>query len=113
MWLRAHQRTSERDQALRNFQKSELQNQLAAAALDSRRGEYEPAREELSQFFLSLNAAITHKNDMDVTPEQVKLFQPMLSERDELITLLARSDPASADRLSNLDVAFRKAQAQQ
>jgi hypothetical protein len=109
MWLRARQRTGERDQALHNLQKSELQAQLLAAALDSRRGQYEPARKELSQFFTSLNAAVTRKNDVDVTPQQIKSFQLMFSERDELITLLARNDPASADRLSDLDVAFRKA----
>jgi hypothetical protein len=35
--------------------------------------------------------------------------QPLLAGRDEIITLLARSDPASADRLSELYVAYRKA----
>jgi len=66
----------------------------------------------LSQFFTSLNAAVNRKNDVDVTPDQLKSFQPMFSERDELITLLARNDPASADRLSDLELAFRKALAQ-
>jgi hypothetical protein len=112
MWLRARQRTSERDQALENLRKSELHNELLEAALDSRRGQYESARKELSQFFTSLSAVADQKNDLDLTPEQRKSFQPMLSARDELITLLARNDPASADRLSDLDVAFRKALAQ-
>ncbi len=112
MWLRARQRTSERDQAIHNLQRIELQNRLSAAALDSRRGQYEPAREELSQFFTSLGAVVNHKIDVDATPEQLKLFQPMFSERDDLITLLARNDPASADRLSDLELAFRKAMAQ-
>jgi hypothetical protein len=35
-------------------------------------------------------------------------MQPLFSGRDELITLLARNDPASADRLSDLFVAYRK-----
>jgi uncharacterized membrane-anchored protein YhcB (DUF1043 family) len=112
MWLRARQRTGERDQALENLRKSELHNELLSAALDSRRGQYETARKELSQFFTSLSAVADQKNDVDLTPEQRKAFQPMLSGRDELITLLARNDPASADRLSALDVAFRKALAQ-
>jgi len=109
MWLRARQRTRERDQALHFLQKSELQNQLSAAALDSRRGQYETARKELSQFFTSLNAAVNHKDDVDGTSAQLKSIQPMFSARDELITLLARNDPAAADRLSDLDLAFRKA----
>ena len=109
MWLRARQRTTERDQALQRLQTSELKDQLSAAALDSRRGEYETARQELSGFFSSLDSVMARKNDPDITPEKLKSLQPMFSQRDELITLLARNDPASADRLSNLDVAFRKA----
>ena len=35
-------------------------------------------------------------------------MQPLFAGRDEIITLLARSDPASADRLSDLYVAYRK-----
>jgi type II secretory pathway pseudopilin PulG len=108
MWLRARQRTSERDQALRRLQTAELQNQLSAAALDARRAQYETARKELSGFFASLNQVMTDKNNPDSTPEKLQLLQPVFSQRDELITLLARSDPASADRLSNVDLAFRK-----
>jgi uncharacterized membrane-anchored protein YhcB (DUF1043 family) len=109
MWLRARQRTTERDQTLQKLQTSELKDQLSAAALDSRRGQYETARQELSAFFNSLDAVMNRKNDRDITPEKLKSIEPTLSQRDNLITLLARSDPASADRLSDLDLAFRKA----
>jgi hypothetical protein len=109
MWLRARQRTSERDQALHKLQTSELRDQLSAAALDARRGQYEIAREELSGFFTSLTPVIGRKNDPDITPERVASLQRVFSERDELVTLLARNDPASADRLLDLDLAFRKA----
>ena len=108
MWLRARQRTTERDQALQKLQASELKDQLSAAALDSRRGQYETARQELSGFFTSLDTVMGRKNDPNITPDKIKSL-PELSQRDELITLLARSDPASADRLSDLDLAFRKA----
>jgi hypothetical protein len=109
MWLRARQRTTERDQALRKLQTAELKNQLSAAALDARRAQYETARQELSGFFASLNSVMVRKDNPDITPEQLQSLQPEFSKRDELITLLARSDPASADRLSDLDLAFRKA----
>ncbi len=109
MWLRARQRTSERDQALQKLQTSELKGQLSAAALDARRGKYEVAREELSGFFAFLNTALARTGVAHVTPEELKSLQPVLAEHDELITLLARNDPASADRLSNLDLTFRKA----
>jgi hypothetical protein len=109
MWVRARQRTSERDQALHKLQTSELKDLLSAAALDSRRGQYETARKELSGFFTLLNTIMDRKDDRDISPEQLKSLQPVFSERDALITLLARSDPASADRLLNLDLALRKA----
>jgi hypothetical protein len=32
-----------------------------------------------------------------------------MNQRDDLITLLARSDPAAADRLTELYMSFRKA----
>jgi len=35
-------------------------------------------------------------------------FQSLLAERDDLITLLARGDPASAERLANAYASFRK-----
>jgi uncharacterized membrane-anchored protein YhcB (DUF1043 family) len=109
MWLRARQRTNERDQALHRLQTAELENELSAAALDARRAQYETARQELSRFFTSLDSAMARKDNPDITSERLQALQPQISKRDELITLLARSDPASADRLSDLDLAFRKA----
>jgi hypothetical protein len=35
-------------------------------------------------------------------------MQPLFAGRDDLITLLARSGPASADRLTDLYVSYRK-----
>ena len=34
--------------------------------------------------------------------------QALFKQRDEIITLLARGDPAAADRLSDLYVSYRK-----
>jgi hypothetical protein len=35
-------------------------------------------------------------------------MQPLFTGRDEIITLLSRGDPASADRLSDLYVSYRQ-----
>jgi hypothetical protein len=43
----------------------------------------------------------------DLAPAQKESLKPLLNERDDLITLLARSDPASADRLAQLYVSFK------
>ena len=86
-----------------------MQSNLASAVIDARRGDYEPARQAASQFFTSLRAEIDKGETSNFTEAQRAGMQPLFAGRDEIITLLARSDPASADRLSDLYVAYRKA----
>jgi hypothetical protein len=63
---------------------------------------------EASAFFTEARSEIDQGDKSALTREQRDALGPLLAPRDELITLLARSDPASADRLSNLYVAVRK-----
>lgn len=44
----------------------------------------------------------------EFTPAQRERMQAMLSERDQLITLLARADPAVAERLADTYVSYRQ-----
>lgn len=109
MWLTARARADERDEARRQLRLSQTENRLASAALDARRGEYEQARNAASDFFTSLRAEIDRTQDRALTAQQVERAHAALTTRDDVITLLARSDPASADRLADLYVAYRKA----
>jgi hypothetical protein len=86
-----------------------MRNTIASAALDARRGEYEPARQATSQFFTSLRAEADRGESSSLNAAQRNGVEPLFAQRDEIITLLARSDPAAADRLSELYVAYRKA----
>ena len=43
-----------------------------------------------------------------LTPAQREQARQLLNQRDDIITLLARSDPASSKKLADLYVAFRK-----
>jgi hypothetical protein len=108
MWLRA--RTASRSLVETEHQliKVRMQSSLASAAIDARRGDYEPARQAVSQFFTSLGAEMDKGDTSNYTQAQRQAMQPLFAGRDELITLLARSDPASADRLADLFVAYRK-----
>src|SRR5688500_2667044 len=54
MWLKANSAVSQRDAARRELQLSRMQNMLASSAVDAQRGEYEPARQEASDFFTAL-----------------------------------------------------------
>jgi len=108
MWLSARGRAAERDAARRELRLCRIQGGLASAALDARRGDYEPARQGASNFFNALRDQVDG-DASDLAPAQRESLRPLLGGRDDLITLLARSDPASADRLSDLYASYRKA----
>jgi hypothetical protein len=108
MWLRSRTVSSNLVETEHQLILTRLQNNLASAVIDARRGDYEPARQAVSQFFTALRAEIDKGNASNLTQAQRESMQPLFAGRDELITLLARSDPASADRLSDLYVAYRK-----
>ncbi|HEX8184771.1 MAG TPA: hypothetical protein VF747_08465 [Blastocatellia bacterium] len=108
MWLKAGERATSLAAAQRELRLLQIQSTLASAAIDARRAEYEPARQAASNFFTSLRAEIDRGNDSALTLPQREKVNLLFAEQDDLITLLARSDPASADRLSNLYVSYRK-----
>ena len=108
MWLKAHEcsgRLSETEHQLSLFR---MQNALASAVIDSRRGDYETARQAASRFFTTLREEIDRGGDSALTQAQREGVQPLFTRRDEIITLLARGDGASADRLSDLYASYRK-----
>ena len=109
MWLKARTATNTLMETERQLFLARTQNDLASAVIDARRGEYEPARQAVSRFFTSLGQEIDKSSSSSYTQAQRQAMQPLFAGRDELITLLARSDPASADRLSDLFAAYRKA----
>lgn len=109
MWLKARERARERDTAQHALRISTLQNALASAAIDARRGEYEPARQAASDFFTNLGTEIARGPDSVFDETQRNNLRPMFSMRDDTITLLARSDPASSDRLVELYNTYRQA----
>ena len=109
MWLNAHRTAKELETTRAELRRSQMRSAVSAAANDARRGDYEPARKAMSDFFTALSAELDRGNDSALDQTQQNAVRPLLTQRDELITLLARSDPAAADRLSNLDAAYRKA----
>ncbi|HEX8131150.1 MAG TPA: hypothetical protein VF527_18770 [Pyrinomonadaceae bacterium] len=108
MWLKARESGNNLAATERTLTLARWQNALASAALDARRGDYEPARQAASQFYTSLRADIDKGDDSTFTAAQREAAQSLFNGRDEIITLLARSDPAAADRLSDVYAAYRK-----
>ncbi|HEY3580726.1 MAG TPA: hypothetical protein VGK82_09285, partial [Pyrinomonadaceae bacterium] len=113
MWLTARTNARERDAAQVSLRISTLQNSLANAAIDARRGEYEAARQAASDFFTNLRIELERGRDSAFNEAQQNVLRTMFDKRDDTITLLARSDPASADRLVDLYTKYRQTTAVQ
>lgn len=105
MWLSARTHENERDAAIKTLRPSVLQNTLATAAINARRGEFEQARQQTSDFYTDLRVELESEQSA-FNAEQIKSAQPILAQRDETITLLARNDAAAVDRLTDLYFAF-------
>ena len=109
MWLTARERAKERDRTQTTLRVSRLQNNLANAAVVARGGEYEPARQSASEFFTDLRGEIERENNSAFTTAQQENLRSLLTGRDDTITLLARGDAASGERLAEIYSAFRQA----
>ena len=99
VWLKATHAIEQRDAAQRGVRLAQLQNTLAAAMVNVERGQYEPARQLTSDFYTNLRRQLDTDTGFLFAPSQRDALRSLLTERDELITLLARSDPAATDRL--------------
>ena len=108
MWMKARSSRIALAAAEQKLSLAQMQNSLASSVIDARRGDYEPARVAASQFFTSLLAEVNKGDDSAFNAAQRSAVQPLFTQRDEIITLLARSDPAAADRLSDLFASYRK-----
>ena len=107
MWLVARTHANERNAAQQALRLTQIENALAAATIQARRGDYEPARTAASTFYTTLRAELDRVDSGFAVPSRDAL-QALLTERDQMITLLARSDPAVAERLANTYISYRQ-----
>jgi hypothetical protein len=108
MWLKTSRLAAELHRAQRALRLETIQLTLANAALAARRGDYEPARQGMTTFF-SLVTTELERGIGSALPSGGRAdFETLLAQRDDLITLLARSDAAAAERLAAVYAGFRK-----
>jgi len=107
-WLKSREYSSRLSEVEHRLGMALIENTLASTVIDARHGDYESARKAASLFFNSLRAEIDKGNDSALSQTQREGMSPLFIPRDEIITLLARSEPASADRLSELYVSYRR-----
>jgi hypothetical protein len=108
MWIKVNRAIEQRDAAQRGVRLAQLQNTLSAALINTQRGKYEPARQLTSDFYTDLRRQVDSDVGSLFTSTQREGLRTLLTERDELITLLARSDPTAADRLFVVYNAYNK-----
>lgn len=109
MWLKSSRLNAELARAQRQARLEQIHMTFADATLDARRGNYEPARQKMVKLFSLVTAEIDRGIGSALPASVEQELKPLLAQRDDLITLLARGDPASAERLANAYASFRKA----
>jgi len=107
MWLKARQSASSLSEATNRASLATMQSNLASAVIDAQRGDYESARIAASSFFTSLRDEANKVEGSSLSQTQKDGVESVFTRRDETISLLARSDPAAIERLSDLYVLFR------
>jgi len=105
MWLTARERAREVETVRQQLRTAQLENGLARAALLARRGEYEAARDAASRFYTDAGREIEGGG---LPQSRRDSLRALIADRDDIITLLARSDPSSAERLAELYVSYQQ-----
>ena len=109
MWWAKSKVSAELDRTTVELKRQQHLNSLSAAAVYARRGEYETSRQYASRFFTDMQAELDNGESKIFNAHERTQIPQILATRDDIITLLSRADPASAERLSNLYVEYRAA----
>ena len=109
MWLQNREVSQELETTQKQLRKSEIKGLLTTAIVESKRGEYEPARKDTSDFFTRLNAEIDKGDESALTKEERGKLKTIFDNRDSTITMLAQRDQASVERLTDIYVNYQKA----
>src|SRR5215211_111616 len=89
VWLKARQYANSLAETEKQLRLSRMQNDLASAVINARKGDFEPARQDASQFFTALREESDKEDALIRTQLRREAIRPLLAQRDEVITLLA------------------------
>ncbi|MDQ3180804.1 MAG: hypothetical protein M3Q33_09815 [Acidobacteriota bacterium] len=112
MWLQKRQVSNDLQTTQKELRKSEIRGLLTTAIVESKRGEYEPARQATSGFFTRLRAEIDRNEESALTKDERGRLKTIFDNRDSTITMLAQRDQASTERLTDIYVNYQQAVAQ-
>lgn len=93
--------------AQKKLRQSEIKGLLTSAIVEAKRGEYEPARKSVSDFFTRLDVEQkAEEGERYLKTEDLQKLIPVFDDRDAIITMLAQRDPASVERLTNIYINY-------
>ena len=108
MWLKFRECAIGFREAKRQLSLARILNGLTSAVIEARQGRFEPARQAASDFFTALRAEVDAGADSALSQTEREGLHAVFAQRDELVTLLARGDAASADRLSDMYATYSR-----
>jgi len=108
MWHKSRQYARSLSEARRQLNMERIYNALISAIINVQQGHYEPARQDASVFFTFLRTETDRGNDAALSSAQREWAQQLFVQRDEIITLLAQSNPAAVGRLTDLYGLYRE-----
>lgn len=109
MWLQKRQVSQELDTTQKQLSKSEIKGLLTTSIVEAKRGEYESARKDTSEFFTRLDAEIKKAEESALTSEERDKLKTIFDNRDGTITMLAQRDQASIERLTDIYIIYQTA----
>lgn len=112
MWLQSRSVSRELTATQKQLRRAEVKNLLTTAIVEAQNGEYEAARQNMSDFFTNLNGEIEKGDEGSLSKEQREKLKVVFNNRDDIITLLAQRDPASVSRLTDIYGVYKQAMGQ-
>jgi hypothetical protein len=108
MWMKANDYAAEHEVTKKTLARSEIGNLISKSIVDAKRGEYESARTNTSDFYTRLDSEIGKGENGAYPAAQNEKLKAVFTDRDAIITLLARRDPASVERLTDIYLIYRQ-----
>lgn len=103
-FARVREARRDADFANQAVQAARLEAELGAAVIEAQSARYEVARQRASDFYTGLQRRLLPI----IAPTEQDSARVMLSERDSIITALARNDPSSPGALASVLVRLRE-----
>ena len=91
------------------LRKAEMKNLLTSSIVEANRGEYELARQNMTDFFQRLRAEDEKGDEGFLTQDQRGKMKPIFDASYAVITMLAQRDQASVERLNSIYSTYQQA----